>query len=585
MVHFWQTWWFIGSVALLLVGVTILVCWLRLRNIEGRSRELQLQIYDRTNELSALNDITAVTSRSLHLEEVLSAALERTLLVTGLEAGGIYLLHEADQFLTIGADRGLSEQLVKEIAGLKVGEGFSGRVVQSGEALVVEDVSVDPRLTRLAVKEAGFHALAVVPLAAKGHVLGSLFIITRSFREFSPHDLDYLTSIGRQVGVAVENARLFEAEQRRAEQFRLVTEVSRRFTLTLDIEELLRQVAELIQQTFSYYHVGIGLVEGDEVVYRVGAGVLLEDTQFQFRPSRLKIGQEGLSGWVASSGEAVLVPDVSQEPRYVLLQGSQARSELVVPVIVKGQTIGVLDVQSDRLNAFDQNDLTMLQSLANQAGAAIENARLYSQARQLAVMEERNRLARDLHDSVSQSLYGMTLYSMAAASQLSAGNLARVAEQLQALQDTSQDALTEMRLLIFELRPPLLEEEGLVAALQSRLSSVEIRAGLKTELKAEIEERLPFEVEMELYRIAQEALNNVLKHARARHVAVVIRQVEKTVSLEIADDGAGFNPEKAQTRGRLGLSAMEERAAGLGGRLVVESQPGQGTRVRAEVSL
>jgi len=585
MLPFWETWWFIGTIALLLVGGTILVCWLRLRSVEARSRELQLQIYDRTNELSALNDITAVTSRSLHLQEVLSAALEKTLLVTGLEAGGIYLLHEADQLLTIGAAIGLSEQFVREIDDLKVGEGFTGRVVQSGEALVVEDVSADPRLTRLAVQEGGFHALAVVPLAAKGHVLGSLFIISRSFREFSPHDLDYLTSIGRQVGVAVENARLFEAEQRRAEQFRLVTEVSRRFTLTLDIEELLRQVAELIQQTFCYYHVGIGLVEGDEVVYRVGAGALLEDTQFQFRPARLKIGQEGLSGWVARSGAALLVPDVSQEPRYVLMQDSQACSELVVPIMVKGQTIGVLDVQSDRLNAFDQNDQTMLQSLANQAGVAIENARLYAQARQLAIMEERNRLARDLHDSVSQSLYGMTLYSMAAASQLSAGNLALVAEHLQVLQDTSQDALTEMRLLIFELRPPVLEDEGLVAALQARLSSVEIRSGLKTELKAELEDRLPFEIEVELYWIAQEALNNILKHARARHVAVVIRQVEQTVSLEIVDDGVGFTPEKARARGRLGLSAMEERAAGLGGRLVVDSQPGKGTRVWVEVSL
>jgi signal transduction histidine kinase len=585
MLTFWQTWWFIGSVALLLVGGTILVCWLRLGSIEARSRELQLQIYDRTNELSALNDITAVTSRSLHLQEVLSAALEKTLQVTGLEAGGIYLLHEADQLLIIEAARGLSDQVVREIDGLKVGEGLTGRVVQSGEALVVEDVSADPRLTRLAVQEGGFHSLVVVPLAAKGHVLGSMFIISRGYREFAPHDLDYLTSIGRQVGVAVENARLFEAEQRRAEQFRLVAEVSRRFTLTLDIEELLRQVAELIQQTFRYYHVGIGLVEGDEVVYRVGAGALLEDTQFQFRPARLKIGQESLSGWVAGSGEALLVPDVSQDPRYVLLHGSQACSELVVPINVKGQTIGVLDVQSDHLNAFDQNDLTMLQSLANQAGVAIENARLYAQARQLAVMEERNRLARDLHDSVSQSLYGMTLYSMAAASQLTAGNLALVAEHLQVLQDTSQDALTEMRLLIFELRPPVLEEEGLVAALQARLSSVELRAGLKTELNAEIADRLQFDKEIELYRIAQEALNNILKHAHARHVVVGIRQLGQTVSMEIIDDGAGFNPEKARAGGRLGLSAMEERAAGLGGRFGVDSQPGVGTRVWVEVSL
>jgi len=585
MLTFWQTWWFIGGVALLLVCGTIVACWLRVRGIAARSRELQIQTYDRTNELAALNDITAVTSRSLHMQEVLSTALDKTLQVTGFEAGGIYLLKEADQVLTIGASEGLSQQLVAEIDHLKVGEGFSGRIVQSGEAVVVADVSADPRLTSKLIQEGGFHALAVVPLAAKGHVLGSLFIISRSFREFSQHNLDYLTSIGRQVGVAVENARLFEAEQRRAEQFRLVTEVSRRFTLTLDIDELLRQVVELIQQTFCYYHVGIGLVEGDEVVYRVGAGALWEDAQFKFSPARLKIGQEGLSGWVASSGEALLVPDVSREPRFIWMEGSQTCSELVVPIIVKGQTMGVLDVQSDRLNAFDQNDLTMLQSLAYQAGAAIENARLYAQAKQLAVIEERNRLARDLHDSVSQALYGMTLYSMAAAGQLSAGNLDLVAEHLRVLQDTSQDALSEMRLLIFELRPSVLEDEGLVAALQVRLSSVEGRAGLKTEFKAEIENRLPYEVEEGLYRIAQEALNNALKHANARHLLLVLRQVGRTVTLEIADDGIGFDPAKARNRGRLGLSAMEERAARLGGRLTVNSKLGEGVLVQVEVDL
>ena len=158
------------------------------------------------------------------------------------------------------------------------------------------------------------------------------------------------------------------------------------------------------------------------------------------------------------------------------------------------------------------------------------------------------------------------------------------ADHLRELRDTAQEALREMRLLIFELRPPVLQEEGLVAALQARLEAVEGRAGLETEFKVEGADRLLPEIEEELYRIAQEALNNALKHAQARRITVSLRQIQRTVTLEIADDGIGFDPTTARKQGGLGLRGMEERAAQLGGRLTVQSKPGEGTRVRVEVS-
>ena len=140
--------------------------------------------------------------------------------------------------------------------------------------------------------------------------------------------------------------------------------------------------------------------------------------------------------------------------------------------------------------AFDESDVVVLQSLADQAAASVENTRLYEQTRQLAVLEERHRLARDLHDSVTQALYGVTLYSEAAEGQLSLGHVEKAVKHLRDLRDTAQEALVEMRLLIYELRPPVLEEEGLVAALQARLLTVETRSGLKTEFRVEVEQRL-----------------------------------------------------------------------------------------------
>jgi signal transduction histidine kinase len=208
---------------------------------------------------------------------------------------------------------------------------------------------------------------------------------------------------------------------------------------------------------------------------------------------------------------------------------------------------------------------------------------LRQREREKAVAEERNRLARELHDSVTQALYGVTLYSEAAAGHLGLGHTDRVAEHLQELQDTAQEALAEMRLLIFELRPPILEELGLVAALQARLQAVEGRAGLRTEFKTNVEERLPSDVEEGLYRIALEALNNALRHAQASNIEVHLRQDELGTTLEIADDGIGFDLATARERGGMGLAAMEERAAELGGRLTVESAAGEGTSVRVRL--
>ena len=143
-------------------------------------------------------------------------------------------------------------------------------------------------------------------------------------------------------------------------RFRILTEVSQQITSILEIDDLLTRIVRLIQQTFGYYHVGIGLIEEDEVVYRVGAGVLWDDPRFQFKPSRLKVGSEGITGWVAGTGQVALVPDVAQDSRYVLMQGSLTRSELIVPITVKGRIIGVLDAQSEQLDDFDQIDVEMV---------------------------------------------------------------------------------------------------------------------------------------------------------------------------------------------------------------------------------
>jgi signal transduction histidine kinase len=265
------------------------------------------------------------------------------------------------------------------------------------------------------------------------------------------------------------------------------------------------------------------------------------------------------------------------------MKGSETLSELTVPIKVKGKVIGVLDAQSERLDAFDESDKVVLQSLADQAAVAIENARLYRQAQQLAVVEERNRLARELHDSVTQALYGITLHAEAAFRQLQADQLEMVNEQLVELRGTAQEALREMRLLIFELRPSVVELQGLVPALQARLEAVEERAGMGVEFNVDGDLDLSDEIQDGLYRIAQEALNNALKHAKANHITLNISGSLSAVVLEVIDDGQGFDPDTAVEGGGLGLDGIIERAELMRGDLKLESKPGSGTRVRIEV--
>ncbi len=248
----------------------------------------------------------------------------------------------------------------------------------------------------------------------------------------------------------------------------------------------------------------------------------------------------------------------------------------------------------DRTAALTRTNVALEREMAERI--QVEEA-LRQSEREKAIVDERNRLARELHDSVTQSMYGVTLYAEVASQLLSSGQVDQAADHLDELQETAREALAEMRLLIYELRPPILEEEGLVAALQARLETVESRAGLEIEFDVRVKEGGPAhdldaadlclapEIEGGLYRIAQEALNNIVKHAQAHRVAVSLCQEHGSVRLQIADDGLGFDLAKAQRGRGMGLPGMGERAAAIGAQLEIKSSVGSGTMIRVVCKL
>ncbi|HEX9117730.1 MAG TPA: GAF domain-containing sensor histidine kinase, partial [Anaerolineae bacterium] len=268
-----------------------------------------------------------------------------------------------------------------------------------------------------------------------------------------------------------------------------------------------------------------------------------------------------------------------------LAEALKIKAALCVPLQRSGRILGVATgITTQGPRTFTSEEVELALGMAGAAALAVENAKLFEETRRLTVVEERQRLARELHDSVTQALYGVTLFAKAAASALAAGKGETAAGYLHKLRETAQEATADMRLLVFQLHPPVLEKEGLVAALQARLAAVEARAGLQTEFRVEGDERrLPVEVEEELYWIAQEALNNVLKHARASRASLCIEFKDETVSLDVCDNGVGFDGARARELGGVGLRSIAERAARVRGRWTLASQPGQGARLLIEV--
>jgi signal transduction histidine kinase len=280
----------------------------------------------------------------------------------------------------------------------------------------------------------------------------------------------------------------------------------------------------------------------------------------------------------------LVVPDMAADRRTARVSDVYSSHTYAgVPIRAKGQALGVLSVMRDRGRPFTADEANLLAATGDQLGVAVAHARLVAEVQNKAALEERQRLARDLHDSVTQSLYSLTLLAEAARRAVGTGQQHQVAEYVTQLGEVAQQALKEMRLLLYELRPRALQREGLVGAVQQRLDAVEKCAGVETHLLVEGMLDLPTPVEVELYHVIQEALNNAMKHAAARRVTVRIRAEGTSLDITVLDNGRGFDPHGMANAGGLGLASMRARVERLGGALTMRSQPGEGTTVAVRV--
>ncbi|MFO8102089.1 MAG: GAF domain-containing sensor histidine kinase [Dehalococcoidia bacterium] len=402
------------------------------RSKKAAPEATQTQSPEAAQRLAALSDVAGTVSRSLDLDLTLNTALDKVMALVRAEVGGILLYHERTQTLYHRTHRGMSEKLVQWIGKLKLGEGIPGTAAQLRETIYSPDIASDSRIKRPLPELREFGAFLSIPLVARDRLLGVLNVATRNQQGFSPEAISLATSVSDQIAVAIENAQLYEALQRK----------------------------------------------------------------------------------------------------------EQARGELLRKI---------MSVQE----------------------------------------EERERIARELHDEVSQSLTGLAFNAEAVLSRLPQ-EVGEIKGSLEEIRDLAIRTLDEIHRVVYQLRPSLLDDLGLVAAVQWLADHYLEEAGIKVLFETVGTERsLPAEAEITLFRITQEAITNIVRHAVAESVSIAVEFRDHSAAVHIEDDGQGFSVEEvtgsSETGRGLGLLGMKERAELIEGYLKIEAHPGQGTRVYAEV--
>jgi PAS domain S-box-containing protein len=405
---------------------------------------------------------------------------------------------------------------------------------------------------------------------------------------------DHLLALEGFITDVTDRVRSMELlEQRVAERTReltLLLSTSRSLVSTLELRPLLDTILDQLGVIVSYDSASVLMLEGDDLSQIVANRHALSEHPMRDYEVRSFSVNWAAEVWTAlRGGQPLVIADVrgpglaAEEYRSVVGERlntflQHVTSMICVPLLVKERFIGMFAISHPEHGFYSEHHAELATAMANYAAIAIENARLHEQSRSVAALEERQRLARELHDSVSQALYGIGLGARTARTLLER-DPAKVVEPLNYVLQLAEAGLAEMRALIFELRPESLETEGLVAALEKQTAATRARYGIAVAADLPAEPELPLPAKEALYRIAQEAMHNTVKHARASRIELIL-VVRDGVHLLVRDDGVGFDPD-GSFPGHLGLHSMRERIERLGGTLSIESARGSGTTVSA----
>lgn len=492
----------------------------------------------------------------------------------------IYIVEEDQNFSPLAAGGPLTEK-ERAVFFSKIispdTDVLAYRMLARPVTIVSNQAQNDQRITPSILTEVSASAALAIPVVSGKELTGLLLVVRSGDKggEFTPSETRMAEWFAVAIALALENARLYRETQNRLSDSRALHQVTLAILQKLELEEVLQIVCDEAQRMTYSSGSSVALLESDDwlrVMYCAG--------ETPEKLGRVSVNDSQL-GRAIHRADPLIINNQNEISESKNFQGGTL-STLAIPLRVQGNTIGILAVS--KVGGFLPDDIGLMRVFAGQAAVAIDHARLTRQLHEMGIMEERHRLSRELHDSVNQLLYGISLYTEAAQRQIEQGEITAAQSHLKNIGELVQEALKEMRMLIFELRPSVLAQVGLQASLSQRLKAVEERVGLQPSFKWRVNAQLESHVEEALYGIAQEALNNIMRHAQAHSVTVHLVQSGQTLILKIEDDGVGFDPQLVAAGG-IGLKTMRERAESLSANLHIDSQPGRGTRIIVEVKL
>lgn len=523
-------------------------------SVDRTRDKLRSQIRNSIEQSRRLANFTAFStllSQSFEIKEVIKTAIDMVREMMHVEVVLIYSLNEPEQELRLISYEGTSAEFASSVQHIKLGEGFNGRVAQTGQPMLVEDTSTDPRATLPIIKEQGYAQL-IVPLISRGKITGTLCVTTPSPHQFDSDEIELLTALGNQIGVAMENSRLYQEQ--------------------ISMTEELRFSEEKYRQLFERAHDAIWVQDlSDKItaINEAGAKLVGYDlNQMIGKDVRQFLSPEGLT--------------LAKEIRLKLIRGEPIKQPYLQRLISRGGSEVVVMLTTNLLTS--NGKLSGFQHIARditKERRLEENLRFYVQQITRAQEEERQRIARELHDSTAQNIIAI-LHQLENYYQHKTQLPMRDSRLIWNIQEQIKNVLQEIRQFSRDLRPSILDDLGLLPAVEwlteelKRISKIEGSLTVTGQ-----KQRLSPEVEVTLFRIIQESLRNISRHSGATRAAVAIEFRDRDTVVTISDNGKGFELPKALSElprtGKLGLVGMEERARLLGGSLNIQSEPGEGT--------
>lgn len=577
----------------------------RLRMADIENARLYSQIERHIDEFETLLAVQqAITSR-LETHSVLQLVADAAHRLTATRLGIVYLIDHDD--LRIAVLSGSHNDRLFVGYRMPVADSPAGSAIETGQAVIINNAQDDPRLYPDLVQRLGVRSYLAVPLFSNSTALGAIAVADKLEGELGPDEERILTMLAPGVVIGLENARLYQEEQTRrqeAEERRRVAESLRDILAVLNsnqpLDTVLDYIAAQITQLLGSDADVIYRLQASKKIFTVQAARGLAENNLanvdipldnpildQVISTHRPVAVVDVGALVADANRAG--PGVSQH-NYLAYLAANYRAILAVPLIVQDEVYGGIVLFYRQPRTFSEEEIALAKTYGDQVALAIENARLRQQAEQIAVAAERSRLARDLHDSVTQAIFSASLVAEVLP-QIWQRNPDEAKQSLADLRHLTRGALAEMRALLLELRPAALLEAPLEDLLRQLAQAITARSQLHLTMSLDKAPELPPDVQVAFYRIAQEALNNVVKHAEAGQLTLRLQtsatarddiagveNLPGMLSLCIEDDGCGFDLEHVPSD-RLGLEIMRERAEAIGAKLRIESRIALGTIV------